>query len=402
VTSGWPDAARTSWWEALWRRFWTLPVVLAVSSLLLGLVLPAVEAKAEETPVWVFQGGVDGARSVLSTIAGAMISVTGLVFSITIVVLQLASSQFSPRILSSFLESRTVQLTLGIFMGSFLYALTVLRSLRGGAYAGVPQLAVTVSYAYVVVAVAMFLAFIHHITTSVQVTQVMADIRRRTVHTAHRLAADSPMQSWSPPLDTGAVDLRNTDRSGYLTAIDGRRLRRAAQRHGAVVELEVTPGQHLVEGQHLGRVWGDRLADTVLDEVLAAITLSTERDVGADAAFGVRQLLDIAERALSPGVNDPTTAVQATNELHVVLRALAQLRDPSPCLLHEGEVVAVYRPQSYATMLRDTVGELAHHGSATPRVMHRLREILTDLLDVATPEHRAETELVRAGLPRPT
>lgn len=392
MTPGWPDFPRVTWWHRLWRRFWALPMLVALASLGLGLLLPAVEASADGTPGWVFQGGVDGARSVLGTIAGAMISVTGLVFSITMVVLQLASSQFSPRILQSFLESRVVQLTLGFFTGSFVYALTVLRAVRGGEEGQVPQLAVTVSYAYVIVAVAMFLAFIHHITTSVQVTQVMADVRRRAVATTRRMGAERPRTSWSPRPGTPNAGLINGDRCGYVTNLDSTRLTRVAGGRGGVVELDLSPGDHVVAGQPLGRMWGTGdLSDGDRDALLAAVGLAGEREIRTDTAFGLRQLLDIADRALSPGVNDPTTAVQAVNELHVVLTALAQSPDPSPYLVQDGTVAAVYRPQRYAAMVHEVVSELAHYGADAPRVLARLRAALERLHEVARPEHRAAT-----------
>ncbi len=388
MTAGWPDAATTTWWNLLWQRFWALPVAVATGSLALGLLLPALFTAADRSAGWVFQGGVDGARSLLGTIAGAMISVTGLVFSITMVVLQLASSQFSPRILRSFLESRVVQLTLGSFTGSFLYALTVLRSVRGGEDGRVPQVAVTASYVYVVVAVGMFLAFIHHITTTVQVTHVMADVRRRTIVAARRIAAETGPRRWSPHPGCASASLFNAGRSGYVTSLDSDVLIYVARRLGAVVELHVTPGDHLAAGQLVGRVWNvDELARGAHEQLQKAVGLAVERDIAADAAFGIRQLLDIAERALSPGINDPTTAVQALNELHAVLRELCQLRDPSPHLLHEDDVVAVYRPQTFAHVVDGAVSELAHHARDSQRVLTRLGVVLRELREVARPEH---------------
>ncbi|WP_110240707.1 DUF2254 domain-containing protein [Nocardioides gilvus] len=392
MSKNWPDSPRLSRWDALWRRFWALPVTIASISLALGLLVPLIDASLEETPVWVFQGGVDGARSVLSSIAGAMISVTGLVFSITIVVLQLASSQFSPRILGSFLESRVVQLTLGFFTGSFLYALTVLRAVRGGDDGRVPQLAVTVSYVYVIVAVAMFLAFIHHITTSVQVSEVMADVRRRTLAAARRLAREESTATWSPRPGAQSVEVRNDDRCGYLTSLSRSRLLKIGEKVDGVVELDLTPGDHLVAGQVIGRVWAAEVSDAVREQVSSAVVISHERDIGADPAFGLRQLLDIAERALSTGVNDPTTAIQAVNEIHVVLRAAVQLRDPSPYLESDGEVVALYRPQRTGVLLEETVAELLHHGGDSPRVVRRLRAVFEDLVEIARPEHRSVAE----------
>ena len=160
----------------MWQPFWAVPLALATTSIALGLGLPMLDEAAWRGIPVLFQGGPDGARSLLGTIASAMISVTGLVFSITMVVLQLASSQFTPRVLGTFLDSRITQVTLGVFTGTFLYALTVLRSVRGaseGIEEFVPQLATSVAFAGVVASVGCFLAFIHHITQSVRVDHVI-------------------------------------------------------------------------------------------------------------------------------------------------------------------------------------------------------------------------------------
>jgi uncharacterized membrane protein len=398
--NGRPEAPRSTWWDLAWRPFWILPAVIALLSLLLGTALPLLDDDIGE-PDWVFEGGPDAARSLLGTIAGAMISVTGLVFSITMVILQLASSQFTPRILGTFLESRVVQVTLGVFTGSFIYALTVLRAVRGSAEDIVPGTAVTLAFVYVLVAVAMFLAFIHHITRSVQVSQVMTRVRRHTVATSERLTSspddrDHVPAAWSPEPGTPRTELRLGDRCGYLTVLDSTLLVRRAAELGVVAELEVTPGQFLVPGQLVGHAWQrDDLGDEEADRLTVALRVDTERDIGADHGFGVRQLLDIAERALSPGINDPTTAIQAVNELHVVLRTLAKRLDPTPYLTDEdGRVHAAYRPLTYAQLLESAVGELAHYGTGSVRVLPHLREVLTDVAHAATPEHRASTEAV--------
>jgi uncharacterized membrane protein len=399
-----PEAPTATWWQALWSRFWTLPALIASTSLGLGLLLPGLDASFDEPPAWLFQGGVDGARSLLGTIAGAMISVTGLVFSITIVILQLASSQFTPRILGTFLDSRIPQVTLGVFTGSFLYALTVLRSIRGGDAGTVPHIAVTVSYGYVVLAVAMFLAFIHHITESVRVTHVLQQVRSRTMRTIQEFWQDTGTAGagWSPRPDTPRTPLALGDRCGYVTVLAGTVLVGRAKELGVVLDLDVGPGDFLVPGQVVGRGWGrDDLSQEEVCDALASIHLAEERSMHLDTGFGVRQLLDIAERALSPGVNDPTTAIQAVNELHVVLRALVQRPDPSAYLSDDDGVVrCVYRPQSYAQHLDAVVAELVTYGADSVRVVPRLRAMLDDLLEVGRPGHRASTtaalERVRA------
>jgi uncharacterized membrane protein len=393
--SGRPEAPRATWWDRLWQPFWVLPSAIALLSLVLGAVLPLFDDAIGE-PAWVFEGGPDGARSLLATIAGAMISVTGLVFSITMVILQLASSQFTPRILGTFLESRVVQVTLGVFTGSFIYALTVLRAVRGADDDIVPGTAVTLAFLYVLVAVGMFLAFIHHITRSVQVSQVMTHVRRRTLATADRLTGTETTPSWSPRPDTPRSELVLDGRCGYVTVLDSTLLVKRAAALGVVAELDLTMGDFLAAGQVVGRAWGRAdLDEKQVSSLTAALHVGEERSFVADPGFGVRQLLDIAERALSTGVNDPTTAIQAVNELHVVLRHLAARPDPTPYLTdQEGEVRAVYRPLAYARLLAGSVEELAHYGADTLRIVPHLEAMLEDLAERARPEHSAATEAV--------
>lgn len=397
---GRPEVRRASWWDRLWQPFWALPGAIAAASLLLGMGLPALDEALGE-PWWVFQGGVDGARSVLGTIAGAMISVTGLVFSITMVVLQLASSQYSPRVLANFLESRTSQLTLGVFTGSFIYALTVLREV-GGPDDKVPQMSVTVSYLYVLVAVAMFLAFIHHITASVQVSAVMSKIREQTIRNIRQLfSGDGPHhETWSPRPGTPRTDLATNGRGGYVTVLDSTLLVRRAAALEGVVELTIAPGDYITPGRTVGRVWGrTTLTSEEADGIFDGIHFGTTRTLHADIGLGVRQLLDIAERALSPGVNDPTTALQAMNELHAVLRELCTRPDLSGFLSDDdGTVRAVYRPQTYARALAAAVEELVHYGRDSVRVVPHLHILLADLVEAAIPDHRATTERALASV----
>lgn len=396
-----PEAPRATWWDRLWLPFWTLPAVIAAGSLGLGLAMPVLDQQVGEPWPWVFEGGVDGARSVLGTIAGAMISVTGLVFSITMVVLQLASSQYSPRVIGNFLESRVSQVTLGVFTGSFVYALTVLRSVGGPADDAVPQISVTVGYLYVVFAVGMFIAFIHHITTAVQISRVMQQVRAQTVAALHGLGdGRTPGAGWSPRPETPRTELAVPGRCGYVTVLDSTLLVERAAALGVVVELLVAPGDFLADGEPFGRAWGraDLTGDDARD-LAETLHLGGARTLHSDIGLGVRQLLDIAERALSPGVNDPTTAVQATNELHVILRELAGRADlPAYLVAEDGQVRATYRPQSYAPLLAATVEELVHYGRDSVRVVPHVRAMLADLVRAARGEHRGVTESALAAV----
>lgn len=395
--SGRPEVPPTNAWTRLWQPFWALPAAIAAASLVLGLVLPRLDEDFEPFP-GVFSAELEVASDVLTTIAGAMISVTGVVFSVTMVILQLASSQFTPRVLGTFLESRVTQATLGVFAGSFVYALTVLRGLDGTA--DVPETAVALAYLYVIVAVALFVAFIRHITASVQVSQVMVRVRRRTLAVVEDVVPTEhePALGWSPRPGTPRVDLRTPGRCGYVTTIDSTRLAARARELDVVVELLERPGTFIADGSVVGRVWGrEDLDGDDLKRLAATVRIADDRDFVADPAFGIRQLLDIAERALSPGVNDPTTAIQALDQVHVVLRVLAGRPDLTPYLLdEEGEVRALYRPHTFAGHVRTVTTEVLHYGADAVRIVPHLRAMLRDVAEGARTEHQPALETALA------
>lgn len=390
TTSGRPERESATWWRRLWARYWTLPALIALGSLVLGAAFPLVDERLAGVIPYVFESGPDGARQLLGTLASAMISVTGLVFSITMVVLQLASSQFTPRLLGQFLQSRVVQLTLGVFIGSFVYSLTVLRLVRGGSSGGesfVPQGSVTVAFVYVLTSVALFIAFIHHITQSVRVSHVIADIGRRTRQAAERLyAGERTSATWSPSPDATRREVRVGDRQGYVTAIDATGLTRWAAERDGVVTLDLSLGQFVAGGERIGTFWGG--ADEA-EEAADFVDLGRERDLRHEHAYGIRQLTDIADRALSPGINDPTTAVQVVDEVYAVLRPLVAHPDPSPYLTGpDDRVRATYRPTTVAGLVEGSLVEIAHYAKDSPRVRARVHEALSALLDHADPRHQ--------------
>ena len=392
-----PRLDHPSLWQRIWRPFWVLPFVIVFAALVLSWVLPWLDRSISHEIPFVFQGGPDGARGLLSTIASAMISVTGLVFSITMVVLQLASSQFSPRVLRTFLDQRTPQHTLGVFTASFVYALTVMRSVgaEGSASTNVPQLAVTVAFLMVLASVGMFLAFIHHITTTVQVTTVVNRVGRRTAHLVDEQFGppdDIPGfgPTWSPRPDEESVPLVVRGRHGSLDHVDYPRLVALARDNDVVVHLGVHLGSFIASGHRVGTVWGTAELDEELRQGLdRTLGIARTRTTIQDISFGVRQLVDIAERALSPGINDPTTAIQVLDEIHVILRELAVRRTISPYIVDEsGEVRVVTQPPSFAGILDLALDEVIDYADNV-QVPRKLEELLEDVGDVARPENRA-------------
>lgn len=401
-------------WDRFWRPFWMLPTVIVVVATVTGALLPEWEKTFDEHLPFVFQGGPGGARDMLGNIAGAMISVTGLVFSITMVVVQLASSQFSPRVLSDFLSSRITQATLGIFAATFTYSLTVLRSVRGDTgdiTAFVPQISITLGFLLVLASVGMFLAFIHHITTSIQVSSIVSHLGDSTMAIADRYfpRSDDPTAQrqdadWQEPGGTAPLTVESQEH-GYVVEIDHRALVRWAVEHDAVVQVLTPVGRYVTEGAPAIRVWGLALADapvTVaehredqqdLEDDLSltvlrrAVVVEQDRAFNQDPGVGIRKLVDIAERALSPGINDPTTASQVMDEIHRILRRLVTRRDLPRAVRREGEVRLVHTPQRVEELIDLALEEVLHSAENSLQVPRQVLFIIGRLRPVALPEY---------------
>lgn len=396
-----PQTRSINRWVRLWRPFWVLPSVIIVLATVAGVFLPEVDRRLDDQLPYFFPGGPSGARDLLGTIAGAMISVTGLVFSITMVVVQLASSQYSPRVLGDFLSSRVTQVTLGIFAASFTYALTVLRSVQGESGEGgafVPQVSVTIGFLLVLASVGMFLAFIHHITNSIQVSSIVSHLGDATARVVDRYLPDPDtpgsrvgLRGWEPGPDLTGQVLTAVEH-GSVVEVDHRRLVAWAQERDVIVEVLLRVGDFVPEGAPAVTVWRKAGAVDVDEDALrplrGMVVVEQDRFFNQDPAFGIRKLVDIAERALSPGINDPTTAVQVLDELHRILRRVV-VRAELPALVScEDSVRLVHRPQRVEQLVDLALAEPLHYGKDTLQVPRRVVPMLEDLLTVALPAHR--------------
>ncbi|MGP4058966.1 DUF2254 domain-containing protein [Mycobacterium sp. 4D054] len=377
-------------WNSVRNRFWVVPLFFAALATALGLGLAALDDRLETSfsVPFLFTGGPEGARAVLSAIITSMISFTGLVFSITIVVLQLTSSQFSPRVLRSFLRDWVNQIALGVFVATFVYALVVLRAVQGTADVDpfVPQLSVTAAFAFVLASVVVFLIYIDHIAQSIRVATIITRIARDTRDLLERrfpAAAEPP--SRLPVPATGGRPV-SADRPGVVQRVDEDALVRAADEHGATIFLVRSLGEFVPAGATLMEVHDAEVPDE--DSLRAAVRLGTERSLEEDLGFGLRQLVDIAERALSPGINDPSTAVQVLDQLHDLLRRLATRELPPRQVTRNGRLLLDVPEPSFADYLALAIDEIAHWGEDAERVQRRLRAMLVDLRDAALPRHR--------------
>lgn len=389
-------------WSWVRDRFWVLPSLCAVLATGLALGLVALDQSLGTSSRWplLFAGGPEGARSLLAAITTSMITFTGLVFSITIVVLQLTSSQFSPRVLRSFLRDRFNQVTLGTFVATFVYALVVLRGVRGTSQVDpvVPQLAVTVAFVFVLASVGVFLGYIHHIAQSIRAATIISHIGAETRQLLERRHPPDGGEAVTRALRHGGAWRVPAVRPGVVQRVDDHALGRLAAQHDVTVQLLRAVGEFVPAGAPLMNVRGSGKPEA--SQLRRAVLLGDERSMDEDVGFGMRQLVDIAERALSPGVNDPTTAVQVLDQLHDLLRRLAARRlVPRRRTDDQGAVLVEVPQPGFGQYLELALDEIAYWGRDDQRIQRRLSVLLQDLHHAALDEHRGDVEraLVRYG-----
>jgi uncharacterized membrane protein len=396
------------------NSLWFIPGLWVVGAGLLAFVMTWIDSVTpdfERSLPLVFGGGPDGARSVLSSIAGSTITVAGVTFSITIVALQLASSQFSPRVLRDFMRDRVSQSVLGSFIGAFFYALLVLRSIRSADETGpefVPSLAVTMAIVLAVVAVVMLIYFIHHISTRIQVSSIVAGIASATER-AFEASGEGATDPDEPDRVAG-YDLPNAEPhqvpaagSGYLQLVDRDGLVDLAHGLDLVLRLEVTPGEWVQRGAPVISAWpAGSGSEQQTRRLNACLTLGPERSLDQDPAFGLRQLVDVAVKSLSPGINDPTTAGDCISRVTQVLVAAGRAGPPRTRHADdEGRLRLVERARGFADLVSLGFDEIRHHGARIPEVAIALGEALRTLR-LLLPSALHPPLAVQAGLLRET
>lgn len=386
-------------WQDVRDSLWFLPALTTAAAIVAAQVLGDVELVDPGTEAFLFGGGSEAARTVLGTIAGSMITVTGLTFSLTVVALQVASGQFTPRLLRTFLGDRGNQVVLSAFIATFVYCLVLLRTIQDPdeSFAGVvPRLGVSVAVLLALLCVGLLVYFIHHLTDQLRVDSVMDEVASETLATIDRVHPVDARPTGGglprPPDDAVVVRAR---RSGYLQSLDLEALFEGAKDGTVAVNVRLRPtlGSYVVEGTTLAWAWPAATDDVdegpspidraALSEVVhGAVHLGRERTLDQDVAFGIRQLVDVAVKALSPGVNDPTTAVQAVERLTDVLAVLATR--PLFGMVRNDDAVVVGVPSAgFAEHLDLALRQVRRYGVDEPAVVRAMAACLRDLAEVA-------------------
>lgn len=381
--------------EWLNTGLWFLPMLWAFGAMTSALLIVTLDRRlGGNDPSWlVFGRGEDSARQVLGVIAGSTITFTGVVFSITIVALQLASTQFSPRVLRTFLRDRASQHCFGIFVATALYSLMVLREVDGDREVPVPGLALTGAFLLIVASIFAFVFLVHHVSQSVRAVSIMEAVAAETRQSIRDNfpAAGSPALPVTVELPDGPpTQIIALERGpGALLGVDEDDLIAVARRHGCVLELLASIGDYLPSNIPVFAVHGGDGTVTA-GELVPHLGIGRERTLYQDPAFGFRQLADIAAKALSPATNDPTTAVQCIDRLHDLLRRLAVLPPSSGCYGDaDGDVRLVVPQPSWDDYVRLAFDEIRHFGIGSIQVPRRLRAALLDLKQAAPPDRHA-------------
>jgi uncharacterized membrane protein len=375
---------REAWWEYVRGALWVLPTIAVVTALGIGLVLSQIEVSS--TQWFVFQGTPDDARTLLIAISSTLATVIALVLGLTVVALQLASTQFSPRLLRNFLRDRTNQVVLSVFVATFTYSTAGLFTVgvsAGQRVEDYPRLAVSFALALLFVSLLMLVFFVHHLAHSIQIDEVMRGVERSTLRViAHDLPSQGVSGEPAPAPPTWAVAVP-AYQSGWVQAMRPDVLLAVAREHDLVAVVSTMVGESVVEGAPLVWVWAPSPQATPPDpasfhETLrVAIRLGYERTAEQDVAFGVRQLADIAVKALSPAINDPYTAIQALEHLGVLLAKLVRRPLGNQHLYDDAGATRVVVPGRDLSYYLDlATGQIRRYGCSEPRVDRALLRVL--------------------------
>lgn len=389
-------------WEHLRSSLWFVPTLLVLGSVALAVGMIEAESFVEReqlTTRWprLFGAGAEGARGMLAAIAGSMITVAGVAFSITVVTFALASSQYTSRILRNFMRDGSNQAVLGVFLGVFAYCLVVLRTIRGGDEGMfVPSVAVLVAVLLGFVAVGFLVFFIHHIAASIQASNIIHGAAAETIRAIDRLfPEDETGTGDAPDPSPQRGDERWTTlpakTTGYIQAIEAGPLERVASKLGTVIRMERGIGDFVIEATPLASLAGRAADGATISTVNAACTVGRYRTVHQDAAFGIRQIVDIALKALSPGINDTTTAVICTDFLGSILVRLAP-RDVGRSRGSNGEGPRVILPgPTFAGFLSEAFDQIRQNAEGNVAVLTRLLQVLEIIADQTNnPRRRRE------------
>ena len=365
----------------LGEKFWLLPAMLVIAGILLAIGFVQLDRSGLvpqwliESP-WLYSGGGTGARTLLGAVASSTIGVAGTVFSITIASLSLAAGQMGPRLLRNFVRDRGNQFTLGAFLGTFSYALMVLRSVRTqseGAF--VPHASLTVGILLAFLCVGVLVFFVGHMAGRINVDTVIELVSDDVRRAVRRLTKTEPVPADPMPCFTADVAAIADQRRGYLQELDADQLADWAAAHSTTLRLLVRPGDYVFPGATIALI--EPAVDGAERAIRHATALSGQRVSSIDLEFALRQLVEIAVRALSPGINDPHTAMSVLDRMGATLCDMVPRHLPVGVVIRDGRPCLAMPVVDYGGMVDAMLHMIRQNAAGSPAVLIRMIEVLT-------------------------
>ncbi len=401
-------------WRELKATFWFVPVIIIITSILLSLGLVYLDGQVtlpqDGIVRFFFASSPDSARSILSTISGAMMGVAGTVFSITLVALTLASSQFGPRLIKNFMYVRLNQVVLGAYVSTYLYCLLVLNAVQdSNDYIFIPSISILVAIIAAITNIILLIVFIHQIAISLQADKVISDISEflsKQIKTLFPEKKEEIKESEENLNLSAAISVYHnrislkSPKSGYLQHINREALIESLNENNSLLELFYRPGGHLVEGVEIGLLYSNsHLEKDALKKILNQFEIGKTKTPQQDLEFSIHQMVEIALRALSPGINDPYTAIACIDNLTATMSYLAQAKFPSKYLFDEEENLRIIADiLEFEGVLDAAFNQIRQFSGGSPAVIIRLMEALTTISNFTKNESHKKAVIQHATM----
>ncbi|MEX0999971.1 MAG: DUF2254 domain-containing protein [Thermodesulfobacteriota bacterium] len=409
-------------WYTVSESFWFIPALMVISSILLSFIMIYLDANVikiswVKSLGWIYENKPEGARALLSTVAGSMITVAGVVFSITIVALTLASSQYGPRLLGNFMRDRGNQIVLGTFIATFTYCLLILRTIRGGEdNSFVPHFSVTLGVLFAILSISVLIYYIHHAATSIQASTVIDRVSKNLEYTIEQTFPEkigegkTDLPDWwntpselPPDFDEDSNSIM-TSHSGYLRAIDTNELLRFAEDDDLILKIQNYPGDFIVKDSPIVQVWpGSKVDKELKGKIINAFIIGIKRTSEQDAEFAIDQLVEIAVRSLSPGINDPFTAIMCIDNLSATLsKAVGRVIPSAFRYDNNNKLRVIAKPKTFDDLLNSAFNQIRQYGRTSVSVTIRLLESLIVIAsntnrDIDKQSIRRHAEMIKRG-----
>lgn len=380
-------------WKELTGSFWFIPMLIILFSIGLATFLIYLDRTLDVSSIkylsYIFTESADSARSVLSTISGAMIGVAGTVFSITLVALTLASSQFGSRLLKNFMHERINQVVLGTYVSTYIYCLIVLNVVKeNDAGTFIPTLSILAAIIIAIGNIVLLIVFIHFISISIQADKVVSDISVSLMNNIERIFSEELGDEDSSPVnETESLDhyikdfshskILQSPKSGYLQYLHNISLFKAAKENEYLIVSHHKIGGYIVKGEPIITLYSKtKFTEESSTNFENNFVLGNSRTTQQDAEHSIHQMVEIACRALSPGINDPFTAIACIDNLTSTLCYLTRVKFPSKYKFEDDQLRYVFNPLTFQGMLDAAFLQIRQFSKGSPAVVIRLMEAM--------------------------